>query len=80
MLYSDFYNKWITTCMRCNLALINFDTSVNQKKLLREISNKKYYDYQMLKKYFIITKDMYEARSLCGYCINVNCKAFMKNQ
>ena len=47
MLYSNFYNKWIATCMRCNLALINFDTSVNSEKFLRELFNKKYYNYQI---------------------------------
>lgn len=76
MKYSNFYNEWIVTCMRCHLALINFETSANK----RDVSNKKFYNYHILKTYFIISKDMYVARNDCGYCINKNCKAYMKNQ
>ena len=49
MIYSNFYKKWIATCMRCKLALINFETSANKK----DVDKQNFYDYQILKKYFI---------------------------
>ena len=70
MIYSNFYKKWIATCMRCKIALINFETSANKKDV----------DKQNLKKYFIIDIDIYRVRNDCGKCINKNCKAYMKNQ
>ena len=76
MIYSNFYKKWIATCIRCQLALINFKTSSNQK----EVSKLNFYDYQILNKYFIIDHDIYRARNNCGKCINKDCKAYMKNQ
>ena len=77
MIYSNFYKKWIATCMRCKLALIKFHSSLNRK----EIYEKDFYSYQFLKKYFLIDNDdMYAIRSDCGYCINKNCSAYMKNQ
>ena len=80
MIYSHFYQRWIATCMSCNLALITPATNVNHDKFLGEYIDKKYYNYQFLKKYFIISKDMYEARCLCGYCFNINCRSYMLNQ
>ena len=62
--------------MKCQLALINFETSANQKDVTKLI----FYDYQILKKYFIIDHDIYIARNDCGKCINKDCKAYMKNQ
>ena len=70
MVYSNFYKKWIATCGRCKLALINFETSANKKDV----------DKQNLKKYFIIDNDIYRVRNDCGKCINKNCKACMKNK
>ena len=62
--------------MRCKLALINFETSANKK----DVDKQNFYDYQILKKYFIIDNDIYRVRNGCGKCINKNCKAYMKNQ
>ena len=76
MIYSNFYKKWIATCMRCKLALIKFDNNLNRE----EIYKKDFYSYQFLKKYFLIDNEMYTVRSDCGYCINKNCSAYMKNQ
>ena len=76
MIYSSFYKKWIATCMKCQLALTNFETRSNQK----DVSKLIFYDYQILKKYFIIDHDIYRARNDCGKCINEDCKAYMKNQ
>ena len=78
MIYSNFYNKWIANCMRCGLTLMNVDTSLRNQK--EKICKLNFYDYQTLKKYFIINSNMHMVRSDCGYCINKNCKAFMKNQ
>ena len=75
MIYSNFYKKWIATCMKCKLALIKFDSGVNSE----EIYKKNFYSYQFLKKYFLIDNEMYTVRSDCGYCINKNCSAYMKN-
>ena len=76
MIYSNFYKKWIATCMRCKLEFINFETSANKKDVYKQ----NFYDYQILKKYFIIDNDIYRVRNDCGKCINKNCKAYMKNQ
>ena len=62
--------------MKFQLALINFETSANQK----DVTKLNFYDYQILKKYFIIDHDIYRARNDCGKCINKDCKAYMKNQ
>ena len=62
--------------MKCQLALINFETSANQK----DVTKLNFYDYQILKIYFIIDHDIYRARNDCGKCINKDCKAYMKNQ
>ena len=75
MIYSNFFKNWTATCMRCRLALINFESSANKFTI-----PKGYYDYDILKKYFIMDVDMLIFRSSCGHCINVNCKAYMKNQ
>ena len=76
MIYSNFYKKWIATCMKYQLALINFETSANQK----DVTKLNVYEYQILKKYLIIDHDIYRARNDCGKCINKDCKAYMKNQ
>ena len=78
MFYSNFYKEWIATCMRCKLALINFETSADHK--VTNAFEQKYYDYKVLKTYFIIDHDMYKVRSDCGLCINKSCRAYMKNQ
>ena len=75
MIYSNFFKEWIATCMRCGLALINFQSSIE----LYEIP-KNFYDYDILKKYFILNADLLIVRSSCGHCINESCKAYMKNQ
>ena len=75
MIYSNFFKNWIATCMRCSLALINFESSANQFTIPKDC-----YDYDILKKYFIMDVDMLIVRSSCGHCINANCKAYMKNQ
>ena len=75
MIYSNFFKNWIATCMRCGLALINFESSANQFTIPKD-----WYDYDILKKYFIIDVDLLIVRSSCGHCINANCKAYMKNQ
>ena len=59
MIYSNFYKKWIATCMRCKLALIKFDNNLNRK----EIYKKDFYSYQFLKKYFLIDNEMYTVRN-----------------
>ena len=46
MIYSNFHKKWIATCMKCQLASTNFETSANQKDVTKLI----FYDYQILKK------------------------------
>ena len=62
--------------MRCKLALINFETSANKKDVYKQ----NFYDYQILKNYFIIDNDIYRVRNNIRKCINKNCKAYMKNQ
>ena len=47
MIYSNLYKKWIATCMKCDLALINFEAMSIQ-----------YYDYEILTGYFIIYAEM----------------------
>ena len=59
MIYSNFYKKWIATCMKCKLALIKFDSGVNRE----EIYKKNFYSYQLLKKYFLIDNEMYTVRN-----------------
>ena len=75
MIYSNFFKNWIATCMRCGLALINFQASIE----LYEVP-KRFYDYDILKRYFVMNADMLIVRSSCGHCINADCKAYMKNQ
>ena len=79
MIYSNFYKKRVATCMRCKLALINFDTSGGNDSLT-VASEQQFYDYKILRKYFIIDHDIYRVRSNCGKCINKACSAYMKNQ
>ena len=43
MIYSNFYKKWIATCMKYQLALINFETSANQK----DVTKLNVYEYQI---------------------------------
>ena len=75
MIYSNLFKTWIATCVKCGFALINFEASANQFTI-----PKKFYDYDILKKYFIMDVDLLIVRSSCGNCINENCKAYMKNQ
>ena len=44
------------------------------------IDRQNFWYNQFLKKYFIINNEFYEIRSECSYCININCKAYMKCQ
>ena len=75
MKYSNFYKNWIATCMKCGLALINWEVSVQDYEI-----PKYFYDYDVMKRYFIMDPDFLRIRSSCGHCINTKCKAYMKNQ
>ena len=75
MIYSNLYKNWIATCMRCGLALINWEVYAQDYEI-----PKYFYDYDIMKRYFIIDADFYKIRSDCGHCINIKCKAYMKNQ
>ena len=61
--------------MRCKLALINFDISAN-----KITAQQQFYDYKILRKYFIIDHDIYKVRNDCGNYFNKSCRAYMKNQ
>ena len=74
MIYSNLYKAWIATCMKCNEALINFESAAGEFAMPRK------YSYDILKKYFIMDVDFLIVRSSCGKCINGSCKAYMKNQ
>ena len=74
MIYSNLDKTWISTCMNCGEALINFESSANEFVMPRK------YDYNILNKYFIMDVDWLKVRSNCGKCINETCKAYMKNQ
>lgn len=73
MIYSNLFKNWIATCMTCGLALINFEASEYEKPKL-------YYDYDILKRFFVMDADLLIVRSSCGLCINADCKAYMKYQ
>ena len=79
MIYPKFFNEWIATCMRCNLAILHYST-INSKDKFKAVLEQEYYDLKLLKEYFIIDNEMYEVRSCCGKCFNKNCKSYMKNQ
>ena len=56
MFYSNFFKKWVKTCERCNIALINWKTDIENV-----YTDKQNYWYnQFLKKHFIINKEFYE--------------------
>ena len=74
MKYSNFFKEWIATCMS-GLALINCESGMK----CREIPKDRY-DYDILKKYFILNPNLLIVRSSCGHCADKNCKAYMKNQ
>ena len=76
MFYSNFFKKWIKRCMHCRIALMSWKTNVE----IVFIDRQNFWYNQFLKNYFIIDKEFYEIRSECGYCININCKAYMKCQ
>ena len=76
MFYSKFLKKWIKTCERCDIAVIDWKTDVENLC----IDKQNYWYNQFLKKYFIICKEFYEIRSNSGYCINKNCKKYMRSQ
>ena len=78
MIYSNLYKEWIATCMKCGLALINFEASADNYH--KNVVGIKYYDYEILKGCFIINADMLKVRSSCGKCNNKKCKAYLKNQ
>ena len=50
--------------MRCGLALLHWR--------ILEIANENYYNYQVLKKRFIISQSTLDVRSTCGKCLNKN--------
>ena len=75
MKYSNFFKEWIATCMRCGLALINCESGMRRYEIPKDR-----YDYDILKKYFILNANMLIVRSSCGHCADKNCKAYMKNQ
>ena len=79
MIYSNFYKKWIATCMKCSNAILNFNT-IAYSEQMEIVFKQKYYDLDFLNKYFIIDDDYFKVRSTCGNCYNKNCKAYMKNQ
>ena len=76
MFYSNFFKKWVKTCERCNIALINWKTDTENVY----IDKQNYWYNQFLKKYFIINKEFYEIRLNSGYCINKNSKKYMRSQ
>ena len=49
MIYSNFYKKWMASCMRCKLASINFETSADNK-ITNAFEQK--YDYKVLKIFY----------------------------
>ena len=49
MFYSNFLKKWVKTCERCNIALINWKTDIENVY----IDKQNYWYNQFLKKYFI---------------------------
>ena len=59
--------------MGCNIALIEFKTPP-------ELACTDKWSIELLKKYFVVGNDYYEYYSNCGYCLNSNCKAYMKSQ
>ena len=75
MIYSNFFKEWIATCMRCGLALINCESKIKLYQIPKD-----WYDYDILKRYFILNADFLIVRSSCGHCTDRNCKAYMKNQ
>ena len=76
MFYSNFLKKWIKTCERRDIAVIDWKTDVGNVCI-----DKQNYCYNQLKNiYIIIGKEFYEIRSNCGYCINKNCKKYMRSQ
>ena len=79
MIYSNFYKKWIATCMKCKLAVLHYNTTAGKYKIKRVVERQSY-DFKFLKEYFIIDSDMYEVRDCCGKSFNKNCKTYMKNQ
>ena len=60
MIYSNLYKTWISTCMKCDEALINFESGANEFVMPRK------YDYNILKKHFIMDVDWLKVRSNCG--------------
>ena len=60
------------------MQISTYKTTSSQrgKKFIKTIS----IVINFLKKYFLISNEMYEVRRNSGYCINKNCSAYMKNQ
>ena len=79
MIYSNFYKQWISTCMRCGLATIKFETNCSNQKM-KKVLKKKFYNLQILKDYFNVDKNFLGIRSNCTVCFNENCRAYMKYQ
>ena len=73
MYYSMFLHSFIKLCMGCNIALIDYRTPL-------ELACTDKLSIELLKKYFVVGNDYYEYNSNCGYCLNLNCKAYMKSQ
>ena len=72
MYYSMFLHSFIILCMGCNIALIEFKTPP-------ELACTAKWSVELLEKYFV-GNDYYQYYSNCGYCLNSNCKAYMKSQ
>ena len=64
---------FIELCMGCNIASIDYRTPL-------ELACTDKLSIELLKKYFVVGNDYYEYNSNCGYCLNLNCKAYMKSQ
>ena len=73
MFYSNFLKKGIKTCERCDIAVIDWKTDVENVCIDKK-------NYQFFKKYFTIDREFYEIRSNCGCCINKNCKKYKISQ
>ena len=76
MFYSSSLKKWIKTCERCDIAVIDWKTDVENVCIDKQ--NYWYNQFFFLK--IIISEEFYQIRSNCGYCINKNCKKYMRSQ
>ena len=59
MIYSNFYKQWISTCVRCGLATIKFETTCSNKKM-KKVLKKKFITYKFLKIILMLIKAFWE--------------------